>query len=257
MTGAGFWRKGASLGIVFLVVFLATATSARTTVAGYSHYTYDPDSARLTVIAGDLAGDSFDLTIGLSFTPDPGWWVDTQMIVIPSANPFTFNFEPSSFTLDQATPSQVVHVTVIAPAGTVAGSRTIKAKQVSTSGPQGVGRAAGCTVSITVSEVPTPKPTPTTTPIPKPPPPRQGACFIATAAYGTSTVVELDTLRGFRDDVLLQNSLGSQLVAVYYEISPPLADFISEHEVFRTLVREFLVDPIVWLVEATEPLWGN
>lgn len=80
-------------------------------------------------------------------------------------------------------------------------------------------------------------------------------CFIATAAYGTSSAEEIDTLRAFRDEVLLQNSLGSELVNVYYDVSPPVADFISEHIVLRTLVRELLVDPIVSLVEATETLW--
>jgi hypothetical protein len=83
----------------------------------------------------------------------------------------------------------------------------------------------------------------------------EGKCFIATAAYGTSTAAELDTLRAFRDEVLLQNSLGSKLVALYYDISPPMAHFISEHGVLRTLVREFLVDPVVWMVEVTKALW--
>lgn len=82
-------------------------------------------------------------------------------------------------------------------------------------------------------------------------------CFIATAAYGTSTAAELDTLRAFRDEVLLQNGLGSQFVALYYEVSPPLADFISGHQPLRTLVREFLVDPVVWVVEVAAPLWRN
>lgn len=82
-------------------------------------------------------------------------------------------------------------------------------------------------------------------------------CFIATAAYGTSTAGELNVLRAFRDEVLLQNSLGSQLVALYYEIGPTLADFISQNEALRTVVREFIVDPAVWVVEATEGLWGN
>jgi hypothetical protein len=84
-----------------------------------------------------------------------------------------------------------------------------------------------------------------------------GGCFIATAAYGTSTAAEIDTLRAFRDEVLLQNSLGSQLVNLYYEVSPPVADFISEHDVLRTLVRELLVDPVAWLVEATGTLWRD
>jgi len=250
MTGARSWRKGAALGLAFLVVFLAAVTSAATAAARNSHYTYAPASTSVTAIAADPAGDSFDLTVGLSFTPDPGWWVDTQMIVIPSANPFNFDFDPLSFTLNQTTPSQVVHVTVTSPAGTVNGSCTIKAKQVSTSGPPGVGEARGCAVSITASETPTSTPSPTPTP-------RQGSCFIATAAYGTSTAAELDTLRGFRDELLLQNSLGTQFVALYYELSPPLADFISKHEALRILGREFLVDPVVWMVKATEPLWGN
>jgi len=89
------------------------------------------------------------------------------------------------------------------------------------------------------------------------PTPVGDGCFIATAAYGTETAEELDTLRAFRDEVLLQNSLGSQLVALYYEVSPPVADCISEHEGLRTLVRELLVDPVAWLVEATGTLWRN
>ncbi len=75
-------------------------------------------------------------------------------------------------------------------------------------------------------------------------------CFIATAAYGTSTAAEIDVLRAFRDEVLLESTLGSQLVEWYYQTSPPVADFISEHDVLRTLVRELLVDPVVWVVDA-------
>jgi len=82
-----------------------------------------------------------------------------------------------------------------------------------------------------------------------------GGCFIATAAYGTSTAAEIDVLRAFRDEVLLQNSLGSQLVEWYYQTSPPVADFISENAVLRTLVRELVVDPVASLVEATKCLW--
>ena len=78
------------------------------------------------------------------------------------------------------------------------------------------------------------------------PPP--GGCFIATAAYGTSTATEIDTLRAFRDDVLLENGLGSQLVDFYYEVSSPVAHFISEHDVLRTLVRELLVETVASLV---------
>jgi len=84
-----------------------------------------------------------------------------------------------------------------------------------------------------------------------------GGCFIATAAYGTPTAKQLDVLRAFRDDVLLKSTVGSQLVNLYYRVSPPIADFISEHNSVRTLVRELLVDPIVRLLEATGDIWRN
>jgi hypothetical protein len=82
-------------------------------------------------------------------------------------------------------------------------------------------------------------------------------CFIATAAYGTPTAEQIDVLREFRDVVLLKSTVGSQFVALYYRLSPPVADFIARSDLLRTLVRELLVDPIVWIVEATGDIWRN
>ncbi|MCK9356669.1 MAG: hypothetical protein M0R22_05945 [Dehalococcoidia bacterium] len=80
-------------------------------------------------------------------------------------------------------------------------------------------------------------------------------CFIATAAYGTSTAAEIDVLRDFRDEVLLMSPAGCDLVAFYYAASPPIADFIARHELLRTVVREGVVDPVVRVVSLAEPLW--
>jgi hypothetical protein len=84
-----------------------------------------------------------------------------------------------------------------------------------------------------------------------PSPSGSGPCFIATAAYGTPTAKQIDLLREFRDVVLLKSTVGSQFVALYYQVSPPIADFVAGNELLRTLVRELLVDPIVWVVAAT------
>jgi hypothetical protein len=84
-----------------------------------------------------------------------------------------------------------------------------------------------------------------------PSPSGSGGCFIATAAYGTPTAKQIDLLREFRDVVLLKSTVGSRFVGLYYQISPPVADFVAGNELLRTLVRELLVDPIVWVVEAT------
>ena len=82
-------------------------------------------------------------------------------------------------------------------------------------------------------------------------------CFIATAAYGSPTTEQIDVLREFRDVVLLESTAGSRFVALYYRLSPPIADFIARSDLLRTLVRELLVDPVVWIVEATGDIWRN
>jgi len=84
-----------------------------------------------------------------------------------------------------------------------------------------------------------------------------GGCFIATAAYGTPAAEQIDVLREFRDSVLLESTTGSIFVSLYYQFSPPVADFIAGNELLRTLVKEFLIDPIVCIVEATEDIWRN
>jgi len=88
------------------------------------------------------------------------------------------------------------------------------------------------------------------------PPTPGGGCFIATAAYGTNTARQLDILREFRDTILLPNSLGAKFVTFYYRTSPPIANFISQHEVLRTVVRVGVVDPIVKILTWTHNLWA-
>jgi hypothetical protein len=104
--------------------------------------------------------------------------------------------------------------------------------------------------NLTIEELPNGSPSPFPFPFPF-------ECFIATAAYGTPTAEQIDVLREFRDVVLLESTVGSQFVALYYRLSPPIADFIARSDLLRTLVRELLVDPIVWIVEATGDIWRN
>jgi parallel beta-helix repeat protein len=82
-------------------------------------------------------------------------------------------------------------------------------------------------------------------------------CFIATAAYGTDTAEEIDILREFRDTVLLPSNLGATFVSFYYRTGPPIADFISQHEILRTTVRVCLIDPIVEMLTWTRGLWSG
>ncbi|AMV70902.1 hypothetical protein JCM30471_27090 [Desulfuromonas carbonis] len=77
-----------------------------------------------------------------------------------------------------------------------------------------------------------------------------GGCFIATAAWGTPLATEIDSLRRFRDQVLLQYLLGQKFVSAYYRWSPPVAAVISRHDWLRAVVR-FALQPLVWLADQT------
>jgi hypothetical protein len=69
-------------------------------------------------------------------------------------------------------------------------------------------------------------------------------CFIATAAYGTPMAEEIQVLRDFRDGYLLTNPVGETLVELYYRISPPIAEFISEHPSLKPIVRAGLAPAV-------------
>ncbi|MEI6088662.1 MAG: CFI-box-CTERM domain-containing protein [Bacteroidota bacterium] len=69
----------------------------------------------------------------------------------------------------------------------------------------------------------------------------KGGCFIATAAFGTPFASEVHVLRIWRDESLLQSSLGKTFVAMYYKISPPIAKFISTRIMLKRIVRWLLI----------------
>ncbi len=64
-----------------------------------------------------------------------------------------------------------------------------------------------------------------------------GACFIATAAFGSRMAPEVRTFRLFRDKLLMGNPAGRLCVSFYYRLSPPLAAVIARSPELRSAVR--------------------
>jgi lysophospholipase L1-like esterase len=71
-----------------------------------------------------------------------------------------------------------------------------------------------------------------------------GGCFIATAAYGSGMASQVTLLKNFRDRFMLTNGLGTKFVRLYYQYSPPIAQYIARHDFVRAVVR-ILLYPLI------------
>jgi hypothetical protein len=77
----------------------------------------------------------------------------------------------------------------------------------------------------------------------------QSKCFIATAAYRSGTAAPVMMLRRFRDQVLLRFGPGREFVSWYYSWSPPAAEWLLAHPIYRypVLVALVPVEVFAWL----------
>jgi len=74
-----------------------------------------------------------------------------------------------------------------------------------------------------------------------------GGCFIATAGFGSLNHPVVKVFTDFRDEYLLKSAPGRAFVQFYYKYSPPVAQWISDSEIRRLLVRACLI-PAAMLV---------
>jgi len=81
---------------------------------------------------------------------------------------------------------------------------------------------------------------------------KAGSCFIATACYGSALAPEVETLRRFRDRILLPNWAGRRFVRAYYQLSPPVADWLRRRPMARHMVRECLIAPLACVARRFE-----
>jgi hypothetical protein len=95
----------------------------------------------------------------------------------------------------------------------------------------------------------------TTVPVPQ--------CLIATATYGSPLAPEVQLLRNFRDNSLMNTKAGSSFMiafnSLYYSLSPTVASYLAEHWVERTAMKGALYPlvGILWLTSATFNEFGS
>ena len=79
-------------------------------------------------------------------------------------------------------------------------------------------------------------------------PASMGRCIIASVAYGSNLADEVQFLRSYRDDKLLQTLSGSQFMTVfnrfYYSFSPAVAKVLLENPALSQMFR-FLLYPLI------------
>lgn len=80
---------------------------------------------------------------------------------------------------------------------------------------------------------------------------KKKGCFIATAAYGSSSAPELLDFYRFRDELLSRSNLGSRIVKLYYVVALPIASLISKSEALKSATRSFVLAPILTAVRFT------
>ena len=64
--------------------------------------------------------------------------------------------------------------------------------------------------------------------------PSKGACYVATAVYGSYDCPQVWVLRRFRDEVLLPMCCGRLFVKTYYAVSPTLLKHFGNNTIFKT-----------------------
>jgi hypothetical protein len=82
-------------------------------------------------------------------------------------------------------------------------------------------------------------------------------CFIATAAMDSELHPYVQSLRDFRDNILLKSKYKNtfeHLLEKYYRFSPPIARYMKKNKLIKLILKYVLVYPIVFGIKIVLPI---
>jgi hypothetical protein len=158
----------------------------------------------------------------------------TLAFTAPAAGEYEARYASSAATIEDDAAFMAAAPAALLRATTAGESLTFNIEQLQPSTPYAIAVRARCNTAVLMSLVAM------TARIASP---ELDECFIATAAFGSKDDRHVAKLRVFRDQILRKNALGRAAISIYYEISPPIADLIREHEILRAFVRA-MITPI-------------
>jgi hypothetical protein len=85
-------------------------------------------------------------------------------------------------------------------------------------------------------------------------------CFIATAAMDSELHPYVQSLRDFRDNILLQSKYKNtfeNLLEKYYRFSPPIARHMKKNRLIKLILKYILVYPIVFGIKIILPIFNE
>jgi hypothetical protein len=84
-------------------------------------------------------------------------------------------------------------------------------------------------------------------------------CFIATAAMDSELHPYVQSLRDFRDNILLKSRYKNtfeNLLEKYYVFSPPIARYMKKNRLIKLILKYILVYPIVFGIKIVLPIFN-
>ena len=89
---------------------------------------------------------------------------------------------------------------------------------------------------------------------------KKNGCLIATAAFGSELAPQVQSLRGFRDGIVLHTFAGSKFMDIfdgwYYSFSPSVADYERQNPWLQNIVR-YSIYPLLEILQISTLVYEN